>query len=308
MAEITAALVKELREKTGAGMMDCKKALVANEGSVEDAIDWLRTKGLSVAAKKAGRVAAQGLIGVATGTGVGAMIEVNSETDFVAKNERFQDFVRVAAGLSLANDGALEAVVASGYPETDRTVAEELTQMIATIGENMSARRAISVSVGSGVVGSYIHNVAAPGLGKIGVIVGLESDGDADALEELARHLAMHIAATNPQSLDIEDLDPAIIEREKAVQIEKARESGKPEEIIMKMIEGRMRKFYEEVALLHQVSVVDGERKVGKILEDSAKEMGTDIKITAFARFELGEGIEQKESDFAAEVKEAAGV
>lgn len=309
MAEITAALVKALREKSGAGMMDCKKALTECDGDLEAAADFLRAKGLSAAAKKAGRVAAQGLVGVAVGPNSGAIVEVNSETDFVARNDQFQAFVNTVAELALANDGSLEAVMASGYPGTDRTVAEELTDLIATIGENMSIRRAGGLTVESGLVASYVHNSVADNLGKIAVLVALESEAPAEKLATLGKDIAMHVAATNPQALDVESLDPALIEREKAVQIEKARESGKPDNIIEKMIEGRMRKYYEEVVLLQQVSVVDGERTIGKVVADAAGELGGEVKLSGYLRFELGEGIETGDpGDFAEEVRKAAGL
>jgi elongation factor Ts len=308
MTQITASLVKELRDKTGAGMMDCKNALGENDGNLEASVDWLRTKGLAAAAKKSGRVAAEGLIGVASGGASGALVEVNSETDFVALNNDFQTFVKTVSELALANEANQDAVIASGYPETERTVEEQLNHNIATIGENMNIRRMSSISVKQGVVCSYVHNAVATGLGKIGVVVGLESNGDSDALNALGKQLAMHIAATNPQSVDVSDLDSELIEREKHVQAEKARESGKPEAIIEKMMEGRMRKYYEEVVLLSQTFVIDGERKVSEVIADSAKELGVDIVVTDFARYALGEGIEKKKSDFAAEVQEAAGV
>ena len=308
MANVTAAMVKDLREKTGAGMMDCKTALTENNGDIEAAVDWLRQKGLSSAAKKSGRVAAEGLVGIATSGTAGVVAEVNSETDFVSRNEDFQAFVKTVTELGLANDGDLPAVLDSGYPGSERKVAEQLTHNIATIGENMAIRRMHGVSVKNGLVVSYLHNKITSELGKIGVLIGLESDAPADVLEGLGRQLAMHVAATNPKSLDVDDLDAGIIEREKNVLVEQARESGKPEEIIQKMIEGRMRKFYEEVVLLQQTSVVDGETKIGDMIANAGKDAGKDIKLVSFIRFELGEGIEKKEDDFAAEVKQAAGV
>lgn len=307
MAEITAVLVKELREKSGAGMMDCKKALSENNGDIEAAIDWLRQKGFAAAAKKSGRVAAEGLVGVATSGTVGVVSEVNAETDFVSRNEQFQDFVKTVTVLGMANDADMAAVEESGYPGSDRTVAEQLTHNIATIGENMNIRRMAGVSVEKGLVSSYLHNKVTDDLGKIGVLVGLESDADEATLEGLGKHLAMHIAATAPKALDTESLDPELIEREKNVLIEQARSTGKPEEIILKMIEGRMKKFYKEVVLLEQVSVIDGENSVGQVIANAAKEAGTDIKVIGFVRFELGEGIEKKEEDFAEEVKKVAG-
>lgn len=294
MAEITAALVKELREKSGAGMMDCKKALAETGGDVEAAIDWLRKKGLSAAAKKSGRAATEGLIGVAVDGGKGAMVEVNAETDFVARNEAFQSFVGNVAAIALGADGDMEKIKVADYPGTGRTVEEELTHMIATIGENMSLRRAVAVN-GNSVV-QYIHNQAAPGLGKIGVLVALESGEDS-----VGKQVAMHIAATSPQSLSVDDLDPAAVDRERSVLVEQAKASGKTEEIAQKMVEGRLRKFYEEVVLLEQTFVVDGENKVGKVLD------GAGAKIAAFERFGLGEGLDKKEDDFAAEVAKMAG-
>ena len=299
---VTAAMVKELREKSGAGMMDCKKALNETEGDVDAAVDWLRKKGLSAAAKKSGRVAAEGLIGAVTAGQKGALIEVNSETDFVARNEAFQGFVTGLAALSLTHDGDLAALVAADFPGSGRTVADELTHNIATIGENMTIRRAEVQAVETGLVVSYVHNASAPGLGKIGVLVALESTGDAGKLEALGKQVAMHIAATAPQSLSIEDLDPTLIDREREVLSDQARASGKPEEIIGKMVEGRLRKFYEEAVLLEQVFVIDNETKVGKVVEKAAADIGAPVKITGFSRLVLGEGVEREETDFAAEV------
>ncbi len=299
---VTAALVKELREKTGAGMMDCKKALTENDGDLEAAIDWLRTKGLASAAKKSGRVAAEGLVGVAVDGTVGAVAEVNSETDFVARNESFQAFVETVTGLSLAQGDDVEALKAVDYPGTGRSVGDELTHNIATIGENMAIRRAKVLSVGDGVVVPYVHNSVKPGLGKIGVLVALESTADKDKLTELGKQIAMHVAAAAPQSLSTDDLDPAAIERERSVLVEQARDSGKPDEIIEKMVEGRLRKFYQEVVLLEQTFVVDGETKVAKVVENTSKSLGAPVTLAGFARFQLGEGIEREESDFAAEV------
>lgn len=299
---VTAAMVKELREKSGAGMMDCKKALNETEGDVDAAVDWLRKKGLSAAAKKSGRVAAEGLIGAVTAGQKGALIEVNSETDFVARNEAFQGFVTGLAALSLTHEGDLAALVAADFPGSGRTVADELTHNIATIGENMTIRRAEVQAVETGLVVSYVHNASAPGLGKIGVLVALESTGDAGKLEALGKQVAMHIAATAPQSLSIEDLDPTLIDREREVLSDQARASGKPEEIIGKMVEGRLRKFYEEAVLLEQVFVIDNETKVGKVVEKVAADIGAPVKITGFSRLVLGEGVEREETDFAAEV------
>jgi len=302
MAEITAALVKELREKSGAGMMDCKKALTENGGDVEQAIDWLRKKGLSAAAKKAGRVAAEGLVAVASDGPSAAIVEVNAETDFVARNAQFQAYAGAVAALALKTGGSLEALQAAKYPDTGRSVQEELTHLVATIGENMSLRRVKQLVVSQGVVASYIHNAVAPNAGKIGVLVALESTGDAAKLTALGKQIAMHVAATNPQSLSTADLDPAAIDRERSVLEDQARASGRPPEVIAKMVEGRLRKFYEEVVLSEQVFVVDGETKVGKVVENAAKDVGAPVRLAGFVRFALGEGIEKKSEDFAAEV------
>ncbi len=304
---VTAALVKELREKTGAGMMDCKKALSENDGNLEAAVDWLRTKGLAAAAKKSGRVAAEGLVGVAVSGTKGAVVEVNSETDFVARNDSFQGFVEAVASLVLENGTDVEALKTVAYPGTGRTVGEELTNNIATIGENMSIRRAASVAVGDGVVVPYVHNAVKPGLGKIGVLVALESTGDKAKLAELGKQIAMHIAAAAPQSLSTDDLDPAAVERERAVLVEQARASGKPDNIIEKMIDGRIRKFYQEVVLLEQTFVIDGETQIRKVVEAAAKDAGAPVTLSAFVRLQLGEGIEKEQTDFAAEVAALAG-
>ena len=306
MAEITAALVKDLREKTGAGMMDCKKALTETGGDLESAVDWLRKKGLAAAAKKAGRVAAEGLVGVAASGPRGAMVEVNAETDFVARNDSFQDFVRKVTDLAMTAGGDIEKLKSAAYPGGG-TVAEKLTSLVATIGENMSLRRGVGLSVGQGVVASYVHNASSPGLGKIGVLVALESAGPADKVAALGKQLAMHIAAANPLSLSVADLDKAAVERERAVLSEQAKTSGKPDNVIAKMVEGRLRKFYEDVVLLEQVFVVDGESRVSKVLENAAKEIGAPVKVAAFRRYALGEGIERKTEDFAAEVAAQLG-
>jgi elongation factor Ts len=289
MAEVTAALVKQLREKTGAGMMDCKKALADTEGDLEAAVDWLRKKGLSQARKKAGRATAEGLVAVATDGPKGAMVEVNAETDFVARNETFQTFAQTVAKVALDTDGSEDAVKAASYPGTGRTVADELTQLIGTIGENMKLGRSTRIDVGEGAVAGYVHNQMSPGLGKLGVLVGLRSSGDAAKLDGLAKQIAMHIAASNPNAISQEDIDPALIQREREVLEEQARASGKPENIIEKMVEGRLRKFYEEVALLDQVFVVDGENKVRTVVENLASELGTEVQVADFKRFELGE-------------------
>jgi elongation factor Ts len=302
MAEITAALVKDLREKSGAGMMDCKKALTATEGNLDAAIDWLRKKGLSAAAKKSGRVAAEGLIGVASAPNVAAMVEVNAETDFVARNEAFQDFVSAVAKIALQTGEDVEAIKAAPYPGAAHSVAEQLTQMVATIGENMAIRRARVMRVQSGAVASYVHNALKPGLGKIGVLVALEAASELDGLEQLGRQVGMHVAATRPDSLDIDAVDPAALARERDVLSEQARASGKPEAIIEKMVEGRIRKYYEEVVLLEQVWVHDGESRVRAVVAKSG------AKLIGFDRFQLGEGIEKQVSDFAAEVAATAGI
>jgi elongation factor Ts len=301
MAEITAALVRDLREKTGAGMMDCKKALVETGGDMEAAIDWLRKKGLSAAAKKSGRVAAEGLVGVASGPHVAAMVEVNAETDFVARNEQFQTFVAEVAGLALSVGGDVEKLKAATYPGTGHSVAEELTRLIATIGENMTIRRAKRLTVPSGVVATYTHSAVKPGLGKIGVLAALEAPSEIEALETLGRQIGMHVAAARPDALDVDFVDPSALEREKAVLMEQARASGKPDAIIEKMVEGRVRKYYEEVVLLEQVWVHDGESRVKSVVQKAG------AKLTGFARFQLGEGIEKQTGDFAAEVAAAAG-
>ena len=306
MAEITAASVKELRERTGAGMMDCKKALGETGGEMEAAIDWLRTKGLAAAAKKAGRTAAEGLVGVAVDAGKGAIVEVNSETDFVSRNEQFQEFVRTAAAIALATGSDIEALKQACWPGGG-TVEEKLTSNIATIGENQTIRRAALLEVEEGVITSYVHNAAAPGLGKIGVLVALESGAPRDRLEQLGKQLAMHIAAANPLALRGEELDPALVERERAIAREKAAESGKPAEIVEKMVEGAMAKFRKESALLSQLFVMDNKTKVEDVVAAAGKEAGAPIALKSYVRFQLGEGIEKKESDFAAEVAAAAG-
>lgn len=303
---VTAALVKELREKSGAGMMDCKKALNETNGDMDAAVDWLRTKGLAAAAKKSGRVAAEGLVAVAVDGNRGAMIELNSETDFVSRNEEFQNFASTLAKLALDADD-MDALNAMAYPDTGRNVAEELTQKIATIGENMTLRRMEKVTVEAGVVVPYLHNAVADGLGRIGVLVGLNSTAGADALTALGKQLAMHIAATSPASLSVEDLDMDMVARERDVLIEQAKASGKPQEIAEKMVEGRMRKYYQEVVLLEQTFVIDGESRVADVVSKAGKDAGADITMTAFAQFNLGAGIEKEETDFAAEVAAQLG-
>jgi elongation factor Ts len=302
MAEITASLVKELREKTGAGMMDCKRALGEVQGDLEKAIDWLRTKGLSAAAKKAGRVAAEGLVGVAAAGNRGAVVEVNAETDFVGRNETFQNFVTAVARIALDQGGDMTRIAAAPFPGTDRDVQGELTNLIATIGENMSLRRAASLSISDGVVAGYMHNKVANDLGKIGVLVALESTGDKSILEGIAKQLAMHIASTNPMSLTVADLDQAAIERERAILTEKASQSGKAADIVNKMVDGGLRKFHQEVVLLEQLFVFDNKTRIAKVVDQAAKQAGAPVRIAGYLRFALGEGIEKKSEDFAAEV------
>jgi len=303
MANITAGLVKDLRDKTGAGMMDCKKALTESDGDMEAAVDWLRTKGFAAAAKKSGRVAAEGLVGVVSAPGRAAMVEVNAETDFVARNETFQAFVETVAKIALQIGEDLDAIKATPFPGSGRTVSEELTQLVATIGENMNIRRARVLSVGGGVVATYVHNSLKPGLGKIGVLVAVEGAGEMAALETLGRQVGMHIAASTPEAIDIDGVDPAALEREKSVLTEQARASGRPDNIIEKMVEGRIRKFYEEVVLLEQVWVHDGESRVKAVVAKAG------VKLAGFARFKLGEGIDKPDGpDFASEVAATAGV
>jgi elongation factor Ts len=298
MAEITAALVKELREISGAGMMDCKKALVETSGDKEAAVDWLRKKGLAAAAKKAGRVAAEGLVGaVAEGT-KGALVEVNCETDFVARNEQFQGFVGAVTKLALgATD--IEAVKTQKLPGEGHSVAEKLTQLVATIGENMQLRRTARLTVSDGIVVSYVHNAIVPGLGKIGVLVGLESSGDKGKLAALGKQLAMHVAHSNPQAMTADALDPAAVERERGVLAEQAKASGKPTEIVAKMVEGGLRKYYEAWVLPEQIWVMDNKSRVKQVIEAAGKELGTPVKIVGFARFALGEGIDKGAADAA---------
>ena len=307
MAQITAALVKELREKTGAGMMDCKKALGENDGDVEASIDWLRTKGLATAAKKAGRVASEGLVGIAIDGAKGAVVEINAETDFVARNETFQDFVTTAANIALTTGNDVDALRAAPFPGEERTVQEQLTHMIATIGENMSIRRVQTLSVDKGVVSSYIHTALAPGIGKIGVLVALETEAVAAKADAFGKQLAMHVAAAKPQSVSRDDMDQEVVDRERAIFAEQARESGKPAEIVEKMVEGRIRKFYEEACLVDQTFVIDGESKVSKAIEAAGKDAGGSMTLKGFSLFVLGDGIEKEEEDFAAEVAAVAG-
>ena len=305
MAEITASMVKELRETTGAGMMDCKAALKEADGNLEQAIDWLRTKGLAKAAKKAGRVAAEGLVAIKTNGTEGVVVEVNSETDFVARNDQFQEMVSTISEVAL--EKGVDDLASQDYPGKDMSIEDYVKEAVGTIGENMSYRRGAKLSVENGAVAGYIHNATVPGLGKIGVLVALETTGDAAKAEALGKQIAMHIAAINPLSATVEDLDPAVVEREKAVLTEQARESGKPDNIIEKMVEGRLRKFYEEVTLEKQAFVINPDQTVEQAVEALAKELGTEVKLSGFVRFALGEGIEKEEQDFAAEVAAATG-
>jgi elongation factor Ts len=303
---ISAAMVKELREKTGAGMMDCKKALAETNGDMEAAVDWLRAKGISKADKKAGRTAAEGLIGVASGDSEAVVVEVNSETDFVARNDAFQTLVREVAQAALSTDGSVEAVSAATVASSGKSVTDTVKDAVGHIGENLTFRRSAKLSVDAGVVASYIHNAVSDNLGKLGVLVALKSTGDKDALQAIGRQVAMHVAATAPLALNKDSVDPAIADRERNVFIEQARESGKPDNIIEKMVEGRMRKFYEEVALLSQAFVINPDQTVGEAVKAAEAEVGAPIEVTAFVRLALGEGVEKEESDFAAEVAAAA--
>jgi len=305
MADITAALVKELRDSSGAGMMDCKKALIETGGDLEQATDWLRTKGLSKAAKKADRVAAEGLVGVAVrndGAGMtGAVIELNAETDFVARNELFQNAARAAAKAALDVEGGIDDLSAAKV-EGGQSIADMITGLIATIGENMLLRRLARFQVGQGAIAFYVHNATAPDLGRIGVLVAVEGAGDQAKLQEMGRKVAMHIAATQPLSLSTDDLDPAAVEKERAIFSEQALESGKPPQVVEKMVEGRLRKFFEEVVLLKQAFVMNPDQTVEQLVAETAKELGSPVAIKGFARLALGEGVEKQEDDFAAEV------
>ncbi len=304
---ITAQQVKALREKTGVGMMDCKTALNETGGDMEAAVDWLRKKGLSKAAKKADRVAAEGLIGAASEGTKAVLVEVNSETDFVARNDRFQALVSKIANEALAAGGDIDTLKGQAFPGTGRTVGEEVTEAVATIGENMALRRTAMLEVTEGVVATYLHNAVADGLGKLGVLVAMESTGDKTKLEELGRKIAMHVAAVNPLALDVDAIPAEAAERERAVYADQARASGKPDSIIDKMVEGRMRKFYEEVVLLKQAFVVNPDQTVADAVKEAEASVGAPIAVKGFVRFALGEGIEREQSDFAAEVAAAAG-
>ncbi|WP_454684952.1 translation elongation factor Ts [Ancylobacter moscoviensis] len=307
MANITAGMVKELRDKTGAGMMDCKAALNEVEGDIEAAIDWLRKKGLAKAAKKAGRVAAEGLIGVAVDGGKGVVVEVNSETDFVARNEQFQQLVRGIATVALTAGADIEAIKASTFPGGGK-VEEVLSSAVATIGEHMTLRRAAALEVSPGVVGSYVHGSVGEGLGKIGVLVALESAGKPDELVALGRQIAMHVAAANPQALDAAGIDPEVVARERGVLFEKAKASGKPDNVVEKIVESGLKTFYKEVTLFEQPFIHEPSKTVAQAVKESEGKVGAPIKLVAFVRFGLGEGVEKQESDFAAEVAAAAGV
>ncbi len=304
MAQITASLVKDLREKTGAGMMDCKKALSETDGDLETAVDWLRKSGLAAAAKKASRVAAEGLVVVSASGNTGAAVEINAETDFVARNEEFQSFVSAVAGIALDKGDNIDGILAADFGD-GVSVQDTLNNLIATIGENMNLRRADALSVDSGVVSSYIHNATAPGLGRIAVLVALESSGDAAVLEGVGKQMAMHVAAASPRWTTIDEVDQGELDRERTILTDQAKDSGKPEEIIAKMVEGRLRKFYEEAVLLEQTSVIDGETKISKVLEQAGKDAGGPVSLKGFVRYVLGEGVEKEESDFAAEVAAA---
>jgi elongation factor Ts len=305
MANITATMVKDLRDKTGAGMMDCKNALNETGGDMEAAIDWLRKKGISKAAKKAGRAAAEGLVGVAVDAGTGVLLEVNAETDFVAKNDEFKAFVKDASRLALKEGGNLEKLLAA--PMGSSSVQQTLTELVAKIGENMSVRRAAALSVNPGVVAAYVHNASSPELGNIGVLVGLKSTADKEKLSTLAKHLAMHVAAASPLALTREHLDKAVVEREYNIQKDIALQSGKPEAVVEKMMEGRMRKYYEEVVLMQQIYMLDGETPIAKLIEKASKDLGAPVEIEGFVRFKVGEGIEKADADFADEVAQMAG-
>ena len=310
MAEITAGLVKELRDKSGVGMMDCKKALQETDGNVDAAIDWLRAKGLSKAAKKADRIAAEGLVAVSVrANGVGmtaAAVELNAETDFVARNELFQNAARLAAKAALDTDGSVEAITAA-KSEDGQTVGDVITHLIATIGENMLVRRAARFDVAQGAIATYVHNAVAPELGRIGVLVAIEGAGDQAKLTELGRKIAMHIAATAPMSLSTDDLDQAAVEHERAIFTEQALESGKPAGVVEKMVEGRIRKFFEEVVLLKQAFVMNPDQTIEQLVAETAKTLGSPVTVKGFSRLALGEGVEKKTEDFAAEVAGMAG-
>jgi elongation factor Ts len=306
MSNVTAAMVKELREKTGAGMMDCKAALNETGGDLEAAVDWLRKKGLAKAAKKAGRVAAEGLVAAESSGRTAAVVEVNSETDFVARNDNFQAFAREAAKIALMGDGTLESLEAAHFPGSQTTVKDRLQELIATIGENMTLRRVAKLTVGHGVIATYLHNQVTEGLGKIAVLVAIESEGDVDQLSTLGRQIAMHVAAMNPAALDASGVDPAVVERESAILREK--NVGKPDNVLQKIVESGLKSYYKENTLLEQPFVHDGSKSIAQVLKEAEGRVGKPLKLTAFVRFALGEGIEKEETDFAAEVAAQAGV
>jgi elongation factor Ts len=308
MTAISAEMIKQLRETTGAGMLDCRKALTEASGNMDEAVDWLRKKGLSAAAKKSGRVAAEGVVAVAVEGTKGAIIELNAETDFVARNEQFQQLARAIAELAVRHGiGDIEELKKAAFPGTGRNVADEVANAVAVIGENMTLRRCAILGVTTGCIASYVHNAVAPGMGKIGILLGLESTGDLTKLEALGKQIAMHVAAARPEALSTADVDSAKLDRERAVYREQAQASGKPAEVIEKMVEGRIRKYYEEVVLMEQLFVVDGKTKISQVVADAAKTVGAPVKVTGFISYRLGEGIEKAQSDFAAEVAAAAG-
>lgn len=307
MAEITSATIKSLRETTGAGMMDCKKALQECDGDIETAKDWLRQKGLAAAAKKSGRTAAEGLVAIAENDNKqAAAIELNSETDFVSRNENFQEAAKTIAEAAIAANGDIDTLKQANYPGSDKTVDEQVAELVGSIGENLQLRRTGALSVENGIVATYIHNSVAPGLGKIAVLVALESEGDEDKLQELGKQIAMHVAAAKPEALNREGVDPALLEREKQIFIEQAKDSGKPENIIEKMVEGRINKFYGEIVLLEQLFVVDGKTKITDVITEAEKTVGAPITLKDYIRLALGEGVEKKEENFAEEVAAAA--
>lgn len=302
MTAISADMIKQIRETTGAGMLDCRKALTETAGNMEEAIDWLRKKGLSAAAKKSGRVAAEGVVAAQSAGTKAAVIELNSETDFVSRNEQFQKLAKQIVELALATGGDVEKLRATAFPGTGRSVADEVANAVGVIGENINLRRTAVLEVSKGVVATYIHNAVAPGMGKIAILVGIETDGDKAAAETFGKQVAMHIAAARPEALTTADVDTAKLDRERAVYREQAQASGKPADVIEKMVDGRIRKYYEEVVLLEQLFVIDGKTKISQAVADAAKTVGAPVKITGFVSYRLGEGIEKVTSDFAAEV------
>jgi elongation factor Ts len=300
MAEISASLVKALRDKTNAGMMDCKKALIETNGDLEAAVDWLRKKGLSAAAKRSGRIASEGLIGVAVSGTRGAIVEVNSETDFVARNATFQDFVATVARIAVDLQGDVAAIGQSTWPASGRPIGEELTHLAATIGENITLRRADALSVEQGIIASYVHSAQGPGIGRIGVLVALEADRTDEVVTDLGKKLAMHVAAANPLAVSRAEVTPEALDRERAILVEQARASGKPEQVVQKMVDGRLAKFYEEVCLLEQAFVMDPQTKIGALLEAASRELGCRLRVRRFIRYALGEGVEKRQDDVTA--------